>query len=292
MLKIDKTKNFFIAEVGSNHLQSINRCKKFIDVSKKSGFQAIKFQLFKIEDLFHPSTIKKNKLYKIRNRELPKKFIPKLYKYAKQKKIYFGCSVFNIGDIPFLRKYVDFFKVASYELLWLKLIDKLSKTKKPVIISTGMSSFKEVNKVLKLLKKNKNKDVNILRCTSNYPAKKEVVNLKSIVYLKKKIRQNYKFKNINIGYSDHSKLPGVIYRACNKYDAKIIELHLDLDGKGSEFGPGHCWLPLETAEIIKNIQIGLEADGDGNLQPKSSEKNERLWRADPIDGLRPTKKIR
>ena len=119
-----------------------------------------------------------------------------------------------------------------------------------------------------------------------------MVNLKSIVYLKKKIRQNYKFKNINIGYSDHSKLPGVIYRACNKYDAKIIELHLDLDGKGSEFGPGHCWLPLETAEIIKNIQIGLEADGDGNLQPKSSEKNERLWRADPIDGLRPTKKIR
>ena len=292
MLKINKDKNFFIAEVGSNHLQSINRCKKFIDTAKKIGFQAIKFQLFTIEDLFHHSIIKKNKLFKIKNRELPKRFIPKLYKYAKQKKIYFGCSIFNLEDINFLKKHVDFFKVASYELLWLELIDKLSKTKKPLIISTGMSNFKEVNTVLKLLKKNKNKNVNLLRCTSNYPAKKEMINLKSIDYLKRKISKKYNFKNINIGYSDHSRLPGVIYRACHKYNAKIIELHLDLDGKGSEFGPGHCWLPQETMELIKNIQVGISADGNGNLEPKKSEIIERLWRADPADGLRPTKKKR
>ena len=72
----------------------------------------------------------------------------------------------------------------------------------------------------------------------------------------------------------------------------MIEFHLDLDEKGREFHNGHCWLPNEIEEVIKNVNIGLISDGDGNIIPSKSEKKEKNWRADPSDGLRPLKFIR
>ena len=70
------------------------------------------------------------------------------------------------------------------------------------------------------------------------------------------------------------------------------EFHLDLDREGEEYQAGHCWLPEEIAPVIQGIQSGVNADGFGCKEPMASEMEERQWRADPIDGLRPLQHVR
>lgn len=72
----------------------------------------------------------------------------------------------------------------------------------------------------------------------------------------------------------------------------MIEFHLDLEGQGAEFGAGHCWLPQPMRELIASVRAGFHADGDGEVGPVASELEEREWRADPGDGLRPTRSTR
>ena len=67
----------------------------------------------------------------------------------------------------------------------------------------------------------------------------------------------------------------------------MIEFHLDLEGQGAEFSAGHCWLPEPMREVIRSVRTGLRAEGDGEVEPAASELEEREWRADPSDGLRP-----
>ena len=86
--------------------------------------------------------------------------------------------------------------------------------------------------------------------------------------------------------------PGVIYRAVHRWDVTLIEFHLDLDGQGEEFQIGHCWLPDQIRPVIEGVQLGIEADGEGEKEPMPSEMVEREWRADPKDGLRPLVEMR
>jgi N-acetylneuraminate synthase len=77
-----------------------------------------------------------------------------------------------------------------------------------------------------------------------------------------------------------------------KYDSRMVEFHIDLDGTGFEFKAGHCWLPDDIARVIKMVNESLIADGDGVIEPSESEIIEREWRADSSDGLRPLIKTR
>jgi sialic acid synthase SpsE len=281
----NKTK--FIAEIGSNHNQSLHRCYKLIDEAKRLGFYAVKFQLFKIDKLYSPDA---KKLYKAalkkKNRELSIKFLPKLYNYCKRKKIKFGCTPFDLDSVKILKKFVDFYKIASYELNWDELLRACSLTNKPVILSTGMANFIEVRKAFNILKKN-NKKISLLHCVSAYPANSKYCNLKSIQFLKKKFK-------CPVGWSDHTVDPLVIFNAVRNQKAEIIELHFDLDGSGWEEKEGnhHCWLTKDLEKML--FYINHEDDVEGKLYKKFSlvEKNERRYRADPSDGLRPLKEFR
>jgi N-acetylneuraminate synthase len=109
----------FIAEVSSNHSRNIDRTIEFIDSASKIGCDAVKFQLFKIDKLFAPEILRNSKHHRERKQwELPLKFLPVLSKRCKEKKIQFGCTPFYIDAVKELEPYVDFYKVASYELLW------------------------------------------------------------------------------------------------------------------------------------------------------------------------------
>jgi len=282
----------FIAEVSSNHNGNLSRCKKFIDVAKDIGCYAVKFQLFEIHQLFSKEVLTRSKNHLSRkNWQLPKNFLKNLYDYSKKKKIKIGCTPFYLDAVDELENYIDFYKIASYELLWKDLFLKCIKKKKEIIFSTGMANNKEIENTLKIFKKKKFDNFSILRCNSNYPTAAEESNLKSIQTLRNKTKKNFK-RHIKIGWSDHTREPGVILRAIHKYNAEIIEFHLDLDRKGKEFKFGHCWLPNEIEQVIKLVNKGLISDGNGKLLPSKSELKERLWRADPIDGLRPIRKIR
>tara|TARA_B100000886_G_scaffold54682_1_gene33544 strand:+ start:9506 stop:10354 length:849 start_codon:yes stop_codon:yes gene_type:complete len=277
----------FIAEVSSNHHQSIDRCYEFIDSAAKIGCQAVKFQLFRIDQLFTQAVILSNTDIQGRVKwELPLDFVPLIAERCKKNRILFGCTPFYIEAVNYLSPYVDFFKIASYELLWLNLISACSQTKKPLILSSGMANINEIKAAIKVATNNNCKELSLLHCVSGYPTPLEQCNLKAISTLKSLD------ENIKIGWSDHSKNPDVLNRAINHWNAELVEFHLDLDGEGGEYKSGHCWLPNEIEPIIKSTKKFELIDGNGIKEPLLVEGNERFWRADPSDGLRPLKSIR
>ena len=288
MKKID-----FIAEVSSNHNRDLSRMKEFIYASKEAGCTGVKFQLFKVDELFSPEILEKSETHRKRKEwELPAEYIPELAELSHSIGLSFSCTPFYLEAVDELKPYVDFYKIASYELLWHDLFEACSKTGKPLVFSTGMSNIEEIHPVLALLNGLPAREITILRCTSAYPTPVPEANLASIATLRKAVSGKYPDLDINIGWSDHTVSPGVIGRAVNRYGANFVEFHFDLEGKGEEFATGHCWLPHQIKPVIEMIREGLAADGEGKLEPNPSEIADREWRADPVDGLRPLKSIR
>jgi N-acetylneuraminate synthase len=277
-----KTK--FIAEVSSNHNQNLDRSLQFIRTAKEIGFDAVKFQLFRVEELFsiealsaHPNLLERKQW------ELPEEFIPILAEESKKLGIEFSCTPFYLDAVSILEPYVDFYKIASYELLWHDLAIACAKTGKPLVISTGMATMDEVDKSVRLLQSEFPRiDLSILHAVSSYPAPTEQCNLSVISTLRNTF-------NLPTGWSDHTVSDAVINAAVLSEKASLVELHIDLDGSGAEFISGHCWLPEQAKLMISNIREGLTAIGDGIKNPVEAEISDRDWRADPSDGLRPLK---
>ena len=290
MKKID-----FIAEVSSNHNRDLSRMKEFIYASKEAGCTGVKFQLFKIDELFSPEILAKSETHRKRKGwELPIEYIPELAELSHSIGLSFSCTPFYLEAVEILAPYVDFYKIASYELLWINLFKKCGNTGKPVVFSTGMATLNEVENALRNLFKTKTKDITILHCNSAYPTPVRDANLAGINILKETVNtiNNPNQIEIKVGYSDHTVSPAVLYRAFHKYNVNFVEFHLDLDGKGEEYEAGHCWLPNQISEVITNVNSGIAADGVEIFEPSLSELPDRGWRADPTDGLRPIKKIR
>ncbi len=282
-------KTRFVAEVSSNHHQDLGRCKRFIEASAEIGCQAVKFQLFKIDQLFAPEILENNEaVHKRRQWELPTEFLPELVECCKKNNIEFSCTPFYLEAVDELAPFVDFYKVASYELLWDDLLVACAKTQKPLVLSTGMANFQEIDHAVEVITKAGCKDLTILHCVSAYPTPVDECNLAVMGVM----RERYAQAGVKVGWSDHSVSPGVIVRACQQWQADFIEFHLDLDGEGEEFAAGHCWLPEQMKNTIAVVNEGLIADGDGKNKIAKSELPDRDWRADPSDGLRPLKAMR
>lgn len=283
----------FIAEVCSNHNGDLDRAKALIEAAKNAGCWGVKFQLFRIDQLFAPEILSHPNYQKLQVRrqwELPLEWLPVLAEFCRQQGVKFGCTPFYLEAVAELAPYVDFFKIASYELPWYPLLSKiLDTTHKPVILSCGMATLEEIKRAVHY-QIERNLDVeyrlSLLHCISRYPVKPEDCHLSFITRLKSEINGKSK-----VGWSDHSVNPGVIYRAVHRYGAEIVEFHLDLDdGRGWEYGQGHCWLPGQIAPVIQGVRDGVAADGGWHYKP--TDAPDRDFRADPEDGLRPVKEIR
>jgi N-acetylneuraminate synthase len=184
-----------------------------------------------------------------------------------------------------LAPFVDFYKVASYELLVGDLLKACAATGKPVVLSTGMATMEEIITAARTLQRGGAKDVALLHCVSAYPTPAREANLSAIAAIREAT-------GLPTGWSDHTRKPSVIERAVHRWGAQVVEFHLDLDGKGAEYAAGHCWLPHEIAPVIARIRESLVADGNGFKGPQLSELSDREWRADPEDGMRPLKHVR
>lgn len=276
----------FIAEVSSNHNRDLQRSFAFIDAAAEVGCQAVKFQLFKIDQLFAPEILSRSEKHRRRKEwELPLEFLPELAKRSHAKGIEFSCTPFYIDAVAELEPHVDFYKIASYELLWDDLLAACAAKGKPVILSTGMATIEEIQHAVQVLRQHGCTEPRLLHCTSAYPTPYNEANLSAIETIRTATK-------CSVGWSDHTVEPGVIYRAIHQWGAEVIEFHLDLDSRGEEYAAGHCWLPGQIEEVIGAVNIGLHADGDGVKEPVESELADRMWRADPVDGLRPLQTIR
>jgi N-acetylneuraminate synthase len=259
---------------------------EFIDQSANSGCSAIKFQLFRLNELFSREAIEqKPDLLNRINWELPVSFLPALSQRCREVNIDFSCTPFYLKAVTELEPFVSFYKIASYELLWDNLLAACAQTGKPVILSTGMATIPEIQHAVDVLKTNGCLEPTLLHCTSAYPTPYTEANLSAI----ETIRQSTGCK---VGWSDHTVEPAVIHRAISRWGAEVIEFHLDLDGQGEDYSSGHCWLPDQIGAVIRDAKKAFVADGNGIKEPVPSELADRDWRADPSDGLRPMRATR
>ena len=276
----------FIAEASSNHAQDLSRALAFVDAAAACGCDAVKFQLFRLNELFAPEILAKSAKLRARAQwELPLAHIEPLAIRARERGIQFSCTPFYLDAVKELEPHVAFYKIASYELLWDDLLKACAQTGKPVTLSTGMATMPEIENAVATLRSAGCRDMTLLHCVSAYPAPAEEANLSAIAAIREAT-------GVPVGWSDHTRIPAVIERAVHRWDASAVEFHLDLDGTGAEYASGHCWLPDEIAPVIARIREGERADGTGFKGPVAAELSDREWRADPIDGLRPLRHVR
>ena len=276
----------FIAEASSNHGRDIDRARAFVDAAADAGCDAVKFQLFKIDRMFAPEILAKSPKHRARaDWELPLSHLAPLAEHCSARRIQFSCTPFYLDAVAELEPFVDFYKIASYELLVGDLLKACARTGKPVVLSTGMATLEEIQAAAHCLKDAGARDITLLHCVSAYPTPAWEANLSAIDTIRAAT-------GLATGWSDHTRRPAVIERAVHRWGARAVEFHLDLDGKGAEYAAGHCWLPQEIAPVIARIRESLAADGAGYKGPQPSELADREWRADPSDGMRPLKHVR
>ena len=147
MVKYDP---FIIAEIGINHQGSLKKALKLVDAAKNSGASAVKFQTYVTEKRVKKDSPIFNILKKC---ELSHESFIKIKKYCDKKKILFFSTAFDKESVVFLNKIkIKLFKIASFNISDYDLINEIIKTKKPVIISTGMATLKEIKKIIKKFK--------------------------------------------------------------------------------------------------------------------------------------------
>jgi len=269
---------YWIADICSNHNQNLQRTKELILSAAEAGCDAVKLQLFKANKLYAPQFKEQRK--KMAKWEFPEKWLEDISDHCKYLNIKFGCTPFDLDAVETLKPYVDFYKIGSYENQWVELIKRVIATKKDWMISAGMMQLINIQRFMDQHLIQKNKPKALFMCNSTYPAKAEECNLKTINYCNN-------FMKADIGWSDHTNEPGVIYKAVSE-GAKYIEFHLDLnDKKGFESEIGHCWTPNEIRKIIYNVKKKKKAVFRDDLYDVEAKK----WRTD-IDGFRPLKKWR
>jgi N-acetylneuraminate synthase len=281
-----RARPLFIAEASSNHGRDLKRALAFVDAAADAGCDAVKFQLFKIDRMFAPEILRLSPKHRARAEwELPLAHLAPLAEHCSARKIQFSCTPFYLEAVSELAPFVDFYKVASYELLVTDLLKACAATGKPIVLSTGMSTMGEIGAAAATLQQAGARDVTLLHCVSAYPTPAKEANLAAIAAIRAAT-------GLPVGWSDHTRRPAVIERAVHHWGATVVEFHLDLDGEGAEYATGHCWLPEEIAPVIARIRESAVADGEGFKGPQPSELSDREWRADPSDGMRPLKHIR
>ena len=275
-------KPFFIAEISANHCVNFNLAKRLIKCAKTNGADAVKLQTYTASTM----TINSSKNYfKIKSglwkgntlwdlygkAHTPIKWHKKLFKYAKDIGIQIFSTPFDTTAVDFLEKLnCPIYKVASFEMTDLNLIKKIAKTKKPIIISTGMASMKEIDEAYKTAKKNGAKNITLLYCVSNYPSKLEDFNLNNIRILKNKFK-------CKIGLSDHSNDNRVAMISV-ALGAEVIEKHIALDKQKKGYDIEFSLKGKMIKEFRKDIDLAYSLPGENFFKRSKEELKSKIHR--------------
>ncbi len=272
----DEQPIFIVAEIGVNHNGDVKLAKKLIDVARDAGADAVKFQAFKTERVVTKYAEKANyqkettgldesQYRMIRRLELEDKEFKKLFNYAEKNSIIFLSSAFDNESVDLLDDLgVPAFKVASGEIIDLPLLKYIAEKKRPIILSTGMSTLNEIGDALEVIREKGVEDVILLHCVTSYPAKIEDANLRVMETLR------HKFK-LPVGFSDHT-LGITVPISAAALGAVLIEKHFTLDRTLP--GPDHrsSLEPDELEDMIRSIRDVEKALGDGTKKPTDDEE--------------------
>lgn len=257
---------YFIAEAGLNHNGDIKIAKKMIEYAAECNADAIKFQTYKTEKFLISASPYFDLFKKV---ELPFDKFAELKDYSKSNKITFFSTPFDMDSADYLSSInVPCFKISSSDLTNMPLIKHVAKTRKPMIISSGLATLQELEEAVNWCLTESNSHLALLHCVSNYPTLPEETNLSVINNLKRRF-------GCPTGYSDNGE-SNLVSLAAVSMGASIIEKHFTLDKKLA--GPDHSFSiePKELKLLISQIREIETMKGDGIKYPKSSELNIRI----------------
>ena len=273
---------FLVAEISANHCGNINLAKKLIKCAKDNGADAAKLQTYTADTM----TIQSNKKYfKIKNglwkgydlwnlyneAHTPLEWNKKLFDYGKKLGITIFSTPFDETAVNLLEKLkCPMYKVASFEMTDLLLIKKISQTKKPIIISTGMASMEEIELAYRTAKNYGAKDITLLYCVSNYPSKNIDFNLNNIKILKNKFK-------CRVGLSDHSKDNRVAIAAVAA-GAEVVEKHIALDKQKRGLDIEFSLKGKEIKKFKEDINLAYNLLGKKYFFRNKSEKKSKIFR--------------
>lgn len=248
---------FIIAEAGSNHNGSLEQALKMIEVAAEAGADAVKFQVFRAETMYPDKQIEvkylKNMgisedLYSIIKRfEIPYDWIGNLHAYAVRCGLQFMATPFDLEAVEVLSPFVAVHKIASYEALYGDLIEAVKQTGKPLMISTGGCTEREIALIVKKALHDYLDKTILMHCIAKYPAPLNQVDLNVISHLS----ETY---GIHAGYSDHSEHPFIAPVGAVLLGAVVVEKHFTLSKKLP--GPDHAFAlePDELKTMIESIR--------------------------------------
>lgn len=257
---------YFIAELSCNHNGSLNEALKLVKLAKDCGADAVKTQTYTGDTitlkcdkeyfkLKNTSWDNKNTLWELFNEAYTPWEWNKIIKEETEKlNMDFISSPFDESAVDYLEKLnVTSYKIASMEIIDIPLLKKVAKTKKPVIVSTGMASLSEIEEAVKVLKDNGTTDILLLKCTSAYPADPSDANLKTIKHLSETF-------GVLTGLSDHT-LGITVPITAYAMGARLIEKHFISDRKNGGPDSSFSLEPNEFKDMIDSIRIAEKSIG-------------------------------
>lgn len=273
---------YIIAEMSANHAGDISRAKEIIHAAKEAGADCIKIQTYTPDTLtidcdnsyFHISdgTWNGENLYQLYQKAYtPWEWQKELFEEAKKAEIDFFSTPFDNTSVDFLEEIgIGFYKIASFELVDIPLIEYVASKGKPMILSTGMATLAEIDEAVEAVKKRGNRNFALLRCASAYPAITDEMNLRTMQNMGDTFGVPY-------GLSDHS-MGSVGAVTAVALGASIIEKHFCLDRSIENPDSTFSMNPMEFKQMVHDIRQAERAIGSVKYGPSEQEKNNLQFR--------------
>lgn len=266
---------YVIAEAGSNHNRDFAQAKVLVEVAAEAGADAVKFQTFKAHSMYPRDSrpvdylVEKgitSSIYEvIRETEMPDEWIPELAALCDDLDIHFLSTAFDEASVDSLSPYVPAFKIASYELTHLPLIQHAARFGRPMIMSTGVASMDDIEDAVGAVRDAGNQSICLMQCTAKYPAPLDTINIAAIPILREAF-------GVPVGLSDHSSHPTAAPCAAAAVGAAVVEKHFTLSRHLP--GPDHAFAlePEELQEMVQSIRRTEIAMGQSKKEVQDIEK--------------------
>lgn len=278
----EENPTYIIAEMSANHAGSIDYAKEIIHKAKECGADCLKIQTYTADTItincnndyfkIKSGLWKGENLYSLYSKAYtPWEWQAELKKEADIVGIDFFSTPFDKTAVDFLESInIEFYKIASFELVDIPLIEYVASKGKPMIISTGMGSYEEINDAVKAVRNQGNDDLVLLKCSSSYPAIPDDMNLRTMQHMMKSF-------NVAVGLSDHS-MGSIGAISAVAMGASIIEKHFCLSRSIENPDSAFSMEPVEFKRMVEDIRAVEKAMGSISYDVSDNEKDNLMVR--------------
>ncbi|PWD97685.1 pseudaminic acid synthase [Marinilabilia rubra] len=275
-----QNRTFIIAELSANHNNDFNLAVKTVQAIAESGADAVKVQTYKPQSLtididtgyFAPKAVGLWKGYTpwklYSEAAMPYEWQPKLKKIAEDLGLVFFSSPFDKEGVDFLESIdIPMYKIASFEITDIPLIEYTASKGKPMIISTGVAEIEDINLAIEACHKAGNEKITLLKCTSQYPATIQQANLRTIPDMKERF-------GVDVGLSDHT-LGSLVPTVAVSLGATVVEKHFIFDRNLGGPDSAFSMEPHEFKEMVDSVRNAEKALGSVDYTVSDKDKNRR-----------------